>query len=322
MSLVIENLTKTYGAQVAVNDISFAAHPGEIVGFLGPNGAGKSTTMKIATGYLPPTQGKVQVCGHDVEENSVAVRRCLGYLPEHNPLYLDMYVHEYLQFIGSLYGLRGANLTEKVKEVVALCGLDLEQRKKIGALSKGYRQRVGLAQALIHNPQVLILDEPTTGLDPNQLSEIRSLIKEISKEKTVVFSTHILQEVQALCDRVIIINRGNIVIDSALADLQTAESQSEGELQRVEVVFMQPVDEEQLRSFTGASQVKKKYQNTYELEAPLEQPDIRPEIFRFACEQQQVLIGLQRLVEDEKKIGSTSLEEIFRSLTATETNPA
>lgn len=322
MSLIIENLTKTYGTQVAVNDISFAAQPGEIVGFLGPNGAGKSTTMKIATGYLPPTKGTVQVCGHDVEESSVAVRRCLGYLPEHNPLYLDMYVHEYLQFIGSLYGLRGQDLTEKTNEIVALCGLAPEQRKKIGALSKGYRQRVGLAQALIHDPQVLILDEPTTGLDPNQLSEIRLLIKKISQEKTVIFSTHIMQEVQALCDRVIIINRGNIVIDSALADLQSEGDDVPGEAQLVEVTFTQPIDESSLHTVTGVKQIEKKYQATYELEAQVGQEDIRPAIFRFACEHQHVLIGMQEVAQGEKHIQGASLEEIFRSLTTTEANPS
>ena len=187
MSLSVRELTKTYGTQVAVDNISFAAQPGEIVGFLGPNGAGKSTTMKVATGYLPPTQGTIAVCGHDVVEEPMAVRRRIGYLPEHNPLYLDMYVHEYLRFIGSMYGMRGQHLTTKVQEMVALCGLAREQNKKIGSLSKGYRQRVGLAQALVHNPEVLILDEPTTGLDPNQLTEIRQLIKSISQEKNGYF---------------------------------------------------------------------------------------------------------------------------------------
>ncbi|MEQ9439751.1 MAG: gliding motility-associated ABC transporter ATP-binding subunit GldA [Cyclobacteriaceae bacterium] len=322
MSLVIENLTKTYGSQVAVNQISFAAHPGEIVGFLGPNGAGKSTTMKIATGYLPPTQGTIQVCNHDVEDDSVAVRRCLGYLPEHNPLYLDMYVHEYLQFIGSLYGLRGEKLKTRVGEIITLCGLMPEQRKKIGALSKGYRQRVGLAQALIHDPQVLILDEPTTGLDPNQLSEIRALIKKISQEKTVIFSTHIMQEVQALCDRVIIINRGNIVIDSDLATLQRGESKQKEEVQRVEAIFTHPIDEMLLRTSLTLGRVEKKHGATYELEATAGQEDIRPAVFRFACEQQHVLIGMQQISREERPGHGASLEEIFRSLTVTQENPS
>nr|WKN40260.1 gliding motility-associated ABC transporter ATP-binding subunit GldA [Tunicatimonas sp. TK19036] len=322
MSLIIENLTKTYGTQVAVNHISFTAQPGEIVGFLGPNGAGKSTTMKIATGYLPPTQGSVQVCNYDVEEESVAVRRCLGYLPEHNPLYLDMYVHEYLQFIGSLYEFKGDRLKARVGEMINLCGLAPEQRKKIGALSKGYRQRVGLAQALIHDPQVLILDEPTTGLDPNQLSEIRTLIKEISREKTVIFSTHIMQEVQALCDRVIIINRGNIVIDSELSALQRGDGKQKEEVQRVEVTFIQPIDETLLRTAVSANQLEKKHGTTYEIEAIRGQEDIRPAIFRFACEHQYVLIGMQQIAREERVAHGASLEEIFRSLTANQENPA
>lgn len=222
MSIRIQHLTKVYGTQVAVNDISFEVKQGEIVGFLGPNGAGKSTTMKIATCYLPATSGTVEVAGYDVVLSPIEVRRNIGYLPEHNPLYLDMYVKEFLEFIGGLYGLKGEGLQQSIRNVIELVGLGLEQKKKIGQLSKGYRQRVGLAQALIHNPKVLILDEPTTGLDPNQLVEIRSVIKEVGKEKTVIFSTHIMQEVEAICDRVVLINKGNIVTDSSLSDLQKA----------------------------------------------------------------------------------------------------
>lgn len=220
MSIQVQNLTKIYGEQRAVNDITFEVNPGEIVGFLGPNGAGKSTTMKIATGYLPATSGTVSVCGFDVQKNPMDVRRNIGYLPEHNPLYLDMYVKEFLEFVGSLYKLKGKPLTNRITEVIDLVGLTLEQKKKIGQLSKGYRQRVGLAQALIHNPPVLILDEPTTGLDPNQLAEIRQVIRNIGKEKTVIFSTHIMQEVEAICDRAIIINQGKIVADGLLKDLR------------------------------------------------------------------------------------------------------
>jgi ABC-2 type transport system ATP-binding protein len=220
MSIKVQNLSKVYGSQKAVNDISFEVQKGEIVGFLGPNGAGKSTTMKIATGYIQATSGSIEVCGFDVQESPMKVRQNIGYLPEHNPLYLDMYVKEFLEFIGGIYGIKGQKIKTRISEVIDLVGLDLEQKKKIGQLSKGYRQRVGLAQALIHDPQVLILDEPTTGLDPNQLTEIRSVIKNIGKEKTVIFSTHIMQEVEAICDRVIIINHGNIVADSSLADLQ------------------------------------------------------------------------------------------------------
>ena len=218
--LKVQNLTKIYGSQKAVNDISFEAKAGEIVGFLGPNGAGKSTTMKIATCYLTATSGNVEVCGYNVQQNSMEVRQNIGYLPEHNPLYLDMYVKEFLEFIGGIYGLKGQSLQKRISDVIELFGLTLEYEKKIGQLSKGYRQRVGLAQALIHDPKVLILDEPTTGLDPNQLAEIRQVIRNIGKEKTVIFSTHILQEVEAICDRVVIINHGIIVKDCPIIEMK------------------------------------------------------------------------------------------------------
>lgn len=221
MSIRIQHLTKIYGSQKAVNDISFDVNPGEIMGFLGPNGAGKSTTMKITTGYLSATSGRVEVCGFEVAQQSMEVRRNIGYLPEHNPLYTEMYIKEFLRFVGALYGLKGEKLTLRVSEMIEICGLEVEQRKKIGQLSKGYRQRVGLAQALIHNPPVLILDEATTGLDPNQIVEIRNLIKTVGKEKTVLFSSHIMQEVEAICDRAVIINRGQIVANRTLAELQS-----------------------------------------------------------------------------------------------------
>ncbi len=192
------------------------------MGFLGPNGAGKSTTMKITTGYLAATSGSVEVCGFAVAQQSMEVRRNIGYLPEHNPLYTDMYIKEFLRFVGALYDLKGEKLTQRISEMIEICGLEVEQHKKIGQLSKGYRQRVGLAQALIHNPPVLILDEATTGLDPNQILEIRNLIKTVGKEKTVLFSSHIMQEVEAICDRAVIINRGQVVADRPLADLQSS----------------------------------------------------------------------------------------------------
>jgi ABC-2 type transport system ATP-binding protein len=220
VSIKIQNLTKIYGTQKAVNNISFEVNKSEIVGFLGPNGAGKSTTMKILTGYLPATEGSAEVNGFDVKTSPMNVKKSIGYLPEHNPLYLDMYVKEFLEFVGSLYGLKGNSLKMRVLAVIELTGLGLEQKKKIGQLSKGYRQRVGLAQALIHDPEVLILDEPTTGLDPNQLVEIRNMIKTVGKDKTVIFSTHIMQEVEAICDRVILINHGNIVADGSLSELK------------------------------------------------------------------------------------------------------
>ncbi len=223
MSITVDHLTKVYGSQKAVDGISFQALKGEITGFLGPNGAGKSTTMKIATGYIPLSDGKVVVGGVDVTAHPLKVKQITGYLPEHNPLYLDMHVKEYLGFIASAYRLK--NGRKRVEEMVGLCGLALEQKKKISALSKGYRQRVGLAQALIHDPEVLILDEPTSGLDPNQLVEIRKVIKEASQDKTVIFSTHIMQEVEALCDKVVIINRGKIVADNEVAALKARDSQ-------------------------------------------------------------------------------------------------
>lgn len=220
MSIQIQQLTKIYGEQKALDEISFQLNKGEIVGFLGPNGAGKSTTMKILTGYLKATSGTVKVNDFDVQTNSMDVRKNIGYLPEHNPLYLEMYVKEFLRFAGSLYGIDGAKLSQRVKEMIELCGLGVEQNKKIGQLSKGYRQRVGLAQTLIHDPLVLILDEPTTGLDPNQIVEIRNVIKTVGKDKTVLFSTHIMQEVEALCERVIIIDKGKIVTDNSLVSLK------------------------------------------------------------------------------------------------------
>ena len=217
MSISINHITKLYGQQKALNDVSFNISSGEIVGFLGPNGAGKSTLMKIICCYLPPSAGNVKVCGLDVMEQSMEVRKKVGYLPEHNPLYLDMYVKEYLEFVGRFYHVK--NLKNRVGEMVEMTGLTVEQNKKIGQLSKGYRQRVGLAQAIIHDPEVLILDEPTTGLDPNQLSEIRALIKALGKNKTVMLSTHIMQEVEAICERAIIINNGKIVADNSISEI-------------------------------------------------------------------------------------------------------
>ena len=216
MSISITNLTKTYGSQNAIDNISFDIKKGEIVGFLGPNGAGKSTTMKILTGYLKASSGDASVNGFDIVQHTMEAQRSTGYLPEHNPLYLEMYVKEFLEFTGSLYHLKGSVLKERVALLIDMVGLEREQQKKIGQLSKGYRQRVGLAQALIHDPEILILDEPTTGLDPNQLREIRELIKKVGEDKTVIFSTHIMQEVESICDRVIIINRGKIVADDSL----------------------------------------------------------------------------------------------------------
>lgn len=301
MGVVVQNLIKEYGNQKAVNDISFSARKGEILGFLGPNGAGKSTTMKISTGYIPPSSGTVLIEDFDVVQNPIEVQKSVGYLPEHNPLYLDMYVHEYLSFIANLHKIKGPQKSQAVKEMIELVGLQREQNKKIGMLSKGYRQRVGLAQALIHNPPVLILDEPTTGLDPNQIQEIRNLIKEISKEKTVIFSTHIMQEVQALCDRVVIINLGSIVADSSIADLQKG---SEG-LVVLNVEFDKQIETQKLQNIPGLKSITPVGNNTYKITSGDE--DIRGEIFRISAENGWTLVGLRQ--------EENSLEAVFRQLT-------
>jgi len=298
----VNQLVKTYGTQNAVDDISFTAEKGEIVGFLGPNGAGKSTTMKIATGYLPPTSGTVRVAGHDVATDSLAVRQRVGYLPEHNPLYLDMYVHEYLEFIGSVHGLKGSNLRNRVAELVRRVGLSREQNKQIGALSKGYRQRVGLAQALIHNPDVLILDEPTTGLDPNQILEIRQLIREVSEDKTVIFSTHILPEVTALCSRVIIISRGKLVADAPVAELA---ARAAGETV-VRAEFAGPADAAKLAQLPGVLGVDQAADGTLLIRtAPGTDP--RAAVSRLAAQEDWTLLGLRQEQQ--------SLEEVFGELT-------
>lgn len=302
MSVEVKHLTKIYGSQRAVDDISFEVTQGQILGFLGPNGAGKSTTMKIATGYLAPSSGTVVINGFDVLQEPIEVRRHVGYLPEHNPLYLDMYVHEYLQFIGSLHGLQGKMLKERVKGMVELCGLTAEQRKKIGALSKGYRQRVGLAQALVHDPQVLILDEPTTGLDPNQILEIRQLIKNVGREKTVIFSTHIMQEVTALCDRVVIINKGSVVADSDVAGLD----QSSRREPVVMAEFEHPVDLALLQSLPGLIAAQNIQGFTYRISASAG-TDLRAAVFRLASANHWSLVGLRQ--------EENSLEAVFQELT-------
>ncbi len=305
MSLSVSHLTKVFGQQRAVNDITFSIEKGEIVGFLGPNGAGKSTTMKMATGYLPATSGSIQVNGLDVTTHSIQVRKMMGYLPEHNPLYLDMYVHEYLHFIGKVFEIPGSRLKSRVAEIIDLCGLTPEQNKKIETLSKGYRQRVGLAQALIHNPEVLILDEPTTGLDPNQILEIRKLIKQISSDKTVIFSTHIMQEVQAICDRVIVINKGEIVADDSVNNLLATQAQTD-----IVVEFNGEVNVEELLVLIGVEKVTVVKSGVYRLKAK-NGADLRAEVFKFATERKLSLIGLKQ--------EENTLEDIFRSLTVKET---
>lgn len=299
MSIEVKNLSKFYGEQAAVNDISFSIGKGEIVGFLGPNGAGKSTTMKMITGFIPASEGEIRVCGKEVSVDSIETRKHIGYLPENNPLYLDMYVKEYLEFVGNIYKIK--NVRERVKEMIRLVGLEVEQNKKIGMLSKGYRQRVGLAQAIIHNPDVLILDEPTSGLDPNQLVEIRDLIKRIGKEKTVMLSTHILQEVEAICDRVIIIRKGQLVADNLASNLQV-----ETDLQVVFAEFDGTVSKNLLQRIPGVTKVQKVTENTFLIESS-EAEDLRKTVAQFA--QQNNLLVLTLRTEEK------SLEEVFKSLT-------
>jgi len=298
VSIEVKNAFKYYGEQAALNDVSFKINSGEIVGFLGPNGAGKSTMMKIITCFIPKTSGTVKVCGLDVEEDSIEVRKRVGYLPEHNPLYLDMYVKEYLTFVAGIYGIK--NKKERVKEMISLVGLEREQNKKIEALSKGYRQRVGLAQAIIHDPDVLILDEPTSGLDPNQLVDIRQLILDIGKTKTVMLSTHIMQEVEAICDRVIIIKEGNIVADDTAQHIQ----QKDVELQTVLVEFDQDTSRNKLRQIAQIKSVKHLEGNKWVFSG---EGDIRPGIAKFA--QQNNLLVLTMSVEEK------SMEEVFKELT-------
>lgn len=300
--LEIKDLTKIYGTQHAVDNISFTVNKGEIAGFLGPNGAGKSTTMKMATCFIPPTSGTIKVGDFDVVEQSMEVRKLVGYLPEHNPLYLDMYVHEYLQFVGSLYDIKGAKLKSAVIDAVDRVGLQIEQNKKIGALSKGYRQRVGLASALLHDPQVLILDEPTTGLDPNQIVEIRQVIKNIGKEKTVVFSSHIMQEVQAICDRVIIINRGKIVADGTLSELK--KENKEGQL--LTISFAEAINEQLFKGLKGLVYFKNVGNNTYEIKAS-PKADLRAPLLEIVAAEKLNLLSLAQK--------ENSLESIFQELT-------
>lgn len=300
MSIKVENITKLYGTQKALDDVSFEVKAGEVVGFLGPNGAGKSTMMKILTCYIPQTSGSAKVCGYDVTEQPLEVKKKVGYLPESNPMYTDMYVREYLSFICGIYHI--SNHKQKVDDMIETVGLGIEQKKKIGALSKGYRQRVGLAQALIHNPEVLILDEPTSGLDPNQLSEIRSLLKQIGKEKTVILSTHIMQEVEAVCSRVIIINKGKIVADDSTGLLR--QKSRAGNVVIVE--FAAPVSQHELEEIQGVSSVENISGNSWKI-ASAQESDIRADIFRFAVEKNISVLSLQKTGQN--------IEEIFRELT-------
>ena len=305
MSIIVSHLTKIYGSQKAVDNISFEAHDNEIVGFLGPNGAGKSTTMKIVTGYLEANSGKATVNGIDVNTDPLEAKKQIGYLPEGNPLYYEMYVREYLSFIAGLHKMKNL-VKERIEEVIDLTGLRLESNKKTGQLSKGYKQRVGLAAALIHDPKVLILDEPTSGLDPNQIVEIRQVIKDLGKNKTVLFSSHILQEVESICDRVIIINKGQIVADDTLANLQSANKTSH----IVVVQFGKNIDINLLQALNGVEKVEERA-NQYNIQTS-DPEKVKKQLLEFSLLNNLDIISLQGK--------SRSLEEVFRNLTGNSKN--
>lgn len=302
MSIIAREVTKKYGSQLALNNVSFSIDQGEIVGFLGPNGAGKSTMMKIITCYIPPTSGQVSVCGNDVMEKSIEARRCIGYLPEHNPLYNEMYVREYLSFVGGMYAI--PNIKKRVEEMIDMVGLGVEAHKKIEALSKGYRQRVGIAQAMIHDPRVLILDEPTSGLDPNQLADIRDLIIRIGKEKTVMLSTHIMQEVEAICSRAIIINRGNIAADRPTSQLRSALN---GQGYQLEVEFSDAIASDLFAHIKTIGALHTLGENKWQIEVT-GSDDIRKEIADTATRSGLTILTMLR---KEQK-----LEEVFKQLTS------
>jgi ABC-2 type transport system ATP-binding protein len=305
MSITVNNLTKIYGTQKAVDNISFKIDKGEIVGFLGPNGAGKSTTMKIITGYLEADNGNATVCGEDVGYNALSTKKKIGYLPESNALYYEMYVREYLEFLADVHNIQ--NPKSKIQKAIETVGLVPESRKKIGQLSKGYKQRVGLAAALIHDPEVLILDEPTSGLDPNQIVEIREVIKKLGQDKTVLFSSHILQEVQAICDRVIIINKGVIVADDKLSDLQ----KNNDAVQAVIVQFKENIDKDILNTLQDITSVEKLENQNWKIKTNNSE-NIRKQLLELSLKNNLNIVSLQN--------ENNSLENIFRELTSINTN--
>ncbi len=304
MSISVRDITKRYGTQIAVYKASFSVGIGEIVGFIGPNGAGKSTTMKIITGTLPPDEGEVMIKDLPIIENRKMISKIIGYLPENNPLYTEMFIREYLRYVAGLYGINGSRAMNRLDAVIRMTGLESESHKKIGDLSKGFRQRVGLAQALIHDPEILILDEPTSGLDPNQLVEIRNLISSIGKEKTVLLSTHILQEVEAICDRVVIINNGKIVADENAIKLR--EKSSSG-ISTVHIELNSPADPELWQKLPYIKNVKSLGNNQFLLEAH-DSRDVREDVFNFAVSQGLTILSLS--------LNTKSLEEVFRELTS------
>jgi ABC-2 type transport system ATP-binding protein len=302
MGITVQSLTKVYDDQKAIDDISFTINKGEIVGFLGPNGAGKTTTMKILTCFLPPTSGTATLDSYNIFDHPNEIRQRIGYLPEHNPLYLDMYVHEYLRFVGELYRIPRGEIKKRIEEVIEMTGLGPEQHKQIGMLSKGYRQRAGLAQALIHDPEVLILDEPTSGLDPNQIIDIRNLIREAGKNKTIIFSTHILTEVEAIADRVIIINKGKIIADEKTEILRVGQNEN--------VLFLEfekeGFDFSRIREVNGVKEVVSKGKNQYQV-VTVREIDIRRTVFEESVKQDNPIF---QLIKIEK-----SLEDVFRTMT-------
>ena len=302
MSITVENITKIYGSQKALDHVSFSINEGEIVGLLGPNGAGKSTLMKIITCFIPPTSGNVEVYGNNIFDNPLAIRQNIGYLPEHNPLYLEMYVREFLEFVAGIYNL-GKQTKQRVEEIIELTGLTKEANKKIGQLSKGYRQRVGIAQALIHDPKVLILDEPTTGLDPNQLEEIRQLIKKVGQTKIVMLSTHIMQEVEAICSRVIIINSGKIVADDKTENLHSLQKSSNQYL----VEFNKEIDTNAIKQLKNIRDIIYNGNNTYTITSQND-TDIRENIFKWAVDNNLMVLTIRK--------NDNNLEKIFHDLTS------
>lgn len=302
MSIIVEHVTKQYDKQLALNDVNLNIGKGQIVGLLGPNGAGKSTLMKIITCFIPLTSGTASVEGFDITDNPMEVRRCVGYLPEHNPLYLDMYVKEYLSFVAGIHGIRGKEADNRIEEMIVKTGLTVEMRKKIGALSKGFRQRVGLAQAMMHNPSVLILDEPTSGLDPNQLIDIRNLIRELGKEKTVLLSTHIMQEVEALCDRVVIINKGVVVANDRIENIMHNE-----ENRNVLVVEFETIVRKEFLSKISSLKQARSVNDTQWILEPKGDLDMRQELMRLAVDNNIIIKSMQQ--ED------VSMEECFQKLT-------
>lgn len=302
MSITVENITKIYGSQKALEHVSFSINEGEIVGLLGPNGAGKSTLMKIITCFIPPTSGNVEVYGNNIFDNPLAIRQNIGYLPEHNPLYLEMYVREFLEFVAGIYNL-GKQTKQRVEEIIELTGLTKEANKKIGQLSKGYRQRVGIAQALIHDPKVLILDEPTTGLDPNQLEEIRQLIKKVGQTKIVMLSTHIMQEVEAICSRVIIINSGKIVADDKTENLHSLQKSSNQYL----VEFNKEIDTNAIKQLKNIRDIAYNGNNTYTITSQND-TDIRENIFKWAVDNNLMVLTIRK--------NDNNLEKIFHDLTS------